>query len=150
MSTALECSRDDFRCYGECGARYKTKKKQLKATIELIGACMILHNMAIADPISNDWILEPEPGFGEETDRCADIWWLDRQGETEVLERLGILQAVLAWHDAYWCTSKSCWGREKADDFFGGNPVFVKLFAGKYQLHDGIALRCLELNSFQS
>ncbi|EEY69719.1 uncharacterized protein PITG_06198 [Phytophthora infestans T30-4] len=42
----------------------------IKATIKLIRTCMILHNMAIADPVPDDWI-EPEPRIdfdGEDED----------------------------------------------------------------------------------
>ncbi|EEY64694.1 uncharacterized protein PITG_16123 [Phytophthora infestans T30-4] len=44
---------------------------QIKATIELIRPCKILHNMAIADPVPDDWI-EPEPGVdfdGDDEDK---------------------------------------------------------------------------------
>lgn len=46
-------------------------KAEIKATIELIRPCKILHNMAIADPVPDDWI-EPEPGVdfdGDDEDK---------------------------------------------------------------------------------
>ncbi|GMF60125.1 unnamed protein product [Phytophthora fragariaefolia] len=40
--------------------------------INLIRACMILHNMAIADPIPAEWI-HPEPSSSGEVDGDEDL-----------------------------------------------------------------------------
>ena len=70
-----------FRCMKRCNIKLKKSKEEVKEVVDLIGACIILHNLLIKydeDEIPDSWYLEMEDGidwslYDEELDDIAAV-----------------------------------------------------------------------------